>query len=169
MAAPRETDATFAQMVQQHRAAALQLLRRLAPADAEDLVQEALAKAWRYRASFVPGASSDGGRAWLMRAAFRAFLDHRRRVGAPAAVDPSELAQRAAPGRCPAADRDELARALLPLRPLERALLLGFHGERCSLDELARRHGLPRNTVKSHLHRARRRLAAPEDPEARDE
>jgi RNA polymerase sigma-70 factor (ECF subfamily) len=54
--------------------------------------------------------------------------------------------------------RDELEHALRLLDPLERTLLLGFHRDGMTLKELASTHGLPLNTIKSHLHRARRKL-----------
>jgi len=54
--------------------------------------------------------------------------------------------------------RDEVRHRLAACSPLERELLLGFHAHGQSLRDLAARHGLPLNTVKSHLHRARTRL-----------
>jgi RNA polymerase sigma-70 factor (ECF subfamily) len=48
---------------------------------------------------------------------------------------------------------------LARLSSLERALLLRFHAQGRSVHELAAELGLPEGTIKSHLHRARRKLA----------
>ena len=150
----------FAALLQQHRERLLGFLRRLcgADADAEDVLQETLAKVWRLRASFDPDGNAAG---CLLQAAFRTFCDHRarrRRVVAGSATAPDALPAPSAP--CPVELRDEVARSLAALPAIERELLLGFHRDGLSLRELAERHALPVNTVKSHLHRARARLAA---------
>jgi RNA polymerase sigma-70 factor (ECF subfamily) len=150
----------FTALLQQHRERLLGFLRRLcgANADAEDVLQETLAKVWRLRASFDPDGNAEG---WLLQAAFRTFCDHRarrRRVVAGSATEPDALPAPSAP--CPVELRDEVARSLAALPAIERELLLGFHRDGLSLRELAERHALPVNTVKSHLHRARQRLAA---------
>lgn len=158
-------DATFTAFLQRAMPAVRQLLARLcaSDADAEDVLQETLAKVWRLRAGF-DGARN--GEAWLAQAAFRCFCDHRKRLRArPAAT--GDAAAAAAPATpCRTELRDELEHRLRALAPLARELLVGFHAEGRSLQELAARHGLLVNTVKSHLHRARLRLALqkPEEP-----
>src|SRR5690606_14245271 len=116
--------------------AARQLLLRLCSgsADADDVLQETLAKVWRHRARFDPARN---GEAWLLQAAFRCFCDHRRRRRAHPAGDGGALA--APPTPCAAELRDELRHRLQALDPLARALLVGFHGEGCSLQDLAAR------------------------------
>ena len=150
----------FAALLQQHRERLLGFLRRLcgADADAEDVLQETLAKVWRLRASFDPDGNAEG---WLLQAAFRTFCDHRarrRRMVPGSATEPDALPAPSAP--CAVELRDEVVRTLAALPAIERDLLLGFHRDGLSLRELAERHALPVNTVKSHLHRARQRLAA---------
>ena len=150
----------FAALLQQHRERLLGFLRRLcgADADAEDVLQETLAKVWRLRASFDPDGNAEG---WLLQAAFRTFCDHRarqRRAVPGSTTEPDALPAPSAPGAVEL--RDEVVRALAALPAIERELLLGFHRDGLSLRELAERHALPVNTVKSHLHRARQRLAA---------
>jgi len=157
------TDAAFTAFLQQHRAHALAFLQRLCPREAEDLLQETLAKVWRYRGSWDPARNAA---AWLLQAAFRTFLDQQRRRAREVVADEQLVAEQTEAPACAAELRDELTRALAALSELERALLLGFHGQQRSLQELARQHRLPLNTVKSHLHRARRKLAA-ENPDAR--
>lgn len=128
--------------------------------DADDVLQDALTKAWRLRAGFDP---TQNGAAWLQRAVFRSFCDLRqRRRRGPVALDTALDADTAPapPAACATELRDELGQRLLRLDELARALLLGFHRDGRSLRELAREHRLPLNTVKSHLHRARRALQA---------
>lgn len=150
-------DQQFSAFLHEQTAALRAFVRRLCgnDADADDVLQESLTKVWKLRASFDP---RQNGRAWLQRAAFRVFCDNRaRRRQQP----PSSDALQATPAPltpCPTELRDEVRHRLAALPKLEQALLLGFHRDELSLKELAARHDLPVNTVKSHLHRARRRL-----------
>lgn len=148
-------DTAFAELLRRHRARVLHFLQRLCVREAEDLLQETLAKVWRLRASFDP---AQNGEAWLLQAAFRTFCDHRartaRRPVAGPFVEPVEAPVRA----CAIELRDEVVVALQRLTPIQRELLVAFHRDGASVEELAARHRLPVNTVKSHLHRARARL-----------
>ena len=49
--------------------------------------------------------------------------------------------------------------ALLDLPEAERAVLVLFHSEDCTYEAIAAALGLPINTVRTHLHRGRKRLA----------
>ena len=160
-------DQTFTALLQRATPQLQGFVRRLcgagAHADADDVLQEALARAWRHRASFDPGLDrqlpdSHLVGAWLQRLAFRVFCDFRsRKTRQPCTTD--EVHREAAPARpCQTELRDEVRHRLGGLPEIERALLLGFHRDDLSLRELAELHRLPVNTVKSHLHRARRRL-----------
>lgn len=153
---PRADENAFAALLQQQRPRLLQFLRRLCGADAEDVLQETMAKVWRLRGSHD---STQNGAAWLMRAAFHTLCDHRaRQRQQPGHADPGF--EPAAPAvHCPLELREEVTRCLQTLPPIERELLVGFHGHGLSLRELGERHRLPLNTIKSHLHRARARLA----------
>jgi len=125
--------------------------------DAEDALQEVLARAWRYRASFEEERALGP---WLRRAALRVVLDRRSaRERAPQAVelDPAEVPARARGDV--AAQREQLERMLTPLSPIEREALLRFHARGESIAEIAAALALPEGTVKSHLWRARRRIA----------
>lgn len=133
-------------------------VRRLAasvswPIEPQDLVQDVIERALRYRHTFDPTRALQP---WLRRVALRVFLDQRehwRRVpqslhGEPAVTDSDR-----------AAERDDVARLLADLSPTERAVLQRFHVDGWSVAEIAAERELPEGTVKSHLHRARRRLA----------
>ena len=127
---------------------------RLEGADGDDLTQEVLAKALRGRASFDPSRPI---LPWLKRIAMRLAIDRARRradqAGPLASEPPGDHGGVHAFER-----REELARWLALLEEPERNCLVGFHVEGRSIAELARRLGLPQGTVKSHLHRARRKL-----------
>lgn len=131
---------------------------RVAGLEAEDVAQEVAVRALRYRARFD---ERRGLWPWLRRLAERVLLDQRaalaRRVGAGTALDPD-----ASPARAGEAELDadeELAHLLAPLARVEREVLLRFHRDGQAVRAIAAALGLPEGTVKSHLSRARRRLA----------
>ena len=148
-------------------------LRRLATGrpdlDIEDLLQETMLRAWKYQSSFDPGREA---RAWLQSVAFRVFLDARERArrGPRPLGDQEVEADAASPGgaapRTAVVDAEALERLLGALPERDRAVLHGFHVEGRSVRELATVHDVAEGTVKSWLHRARRRLAEGADPEA---
>jgi len=140
-------------------------LRRLegrpAP-DVDDLVQESLTRALRYRETF------DARRAiwpWLKRTAFRVFLDQRDRDRVHPSSGEELVEELPAWDVDRAAQREQVHRLLDALAPLERDVLLRFHRDGLSVAAISGELGLPEGTVKSHLHRARRRLAARGDEE----
>ena len=139
--------------------------RRVPGLEPDDLAQEVLARALRYRDSY------DERRAlwpWLRQLAQRVVHDQRA-AGArrPAQLEDHEPA--AARVSEPLETREELARLLSGLRPIEREVLLRFHQRLESVAEIALALGQPEGTVKSHLSRARRRLAGLSEREQRHE
>ena len=134
-------------------------IARLIPrTEVDDLVQETLTRAWRYRAGF--DSDKEIG-PWLRATALRVALDHRaRRQREPALT---ELVQE--PAARPAAsseehEKQEEASVLLArLDATERDVLVRFHRLGHSIAEIANALRLPAGTVKSHLHRARKKLA----------
>lgn len=153
-------DATFGASLVTSTPRLRAFVRRLCLGAADDLVQEALTRAWRSRTAFDPAAGSLD--AWLMKIAFRTYLDHRaRRV--PVRLgdgDGAVVALGVAP-EVASQVRDDLAQALAPLHEMERDVLMRFHRDGQAVKEIARALDLPEGTVKSHLHRARARLAGP--------
>lgn len=135
------------------------------PADAEDAVQDAFLRVWRFRDAIPAGS---GRRAWLYRVVVNACLSRLRGdkvwrersgddalVGVPAQTDPQHDAEDAALGRCL---DDALARLPEHLRV---PVVLRYYScltEREIAIAIQRRPG----TVKSRLSEARRRLA--DDP-----
>lgn len=199
-ATPALDDQRFTALIEQAAPKLRSFAQRLCGdgTDADDVLQEALAKAWRLRASFDAGrtrpigqasATQSVGRqdaepqdaepqgveprsseprsvdlharaaAWLQRIVFTTFCDLRATRRRQPASSGDDLQSRPAPAAtCRTELRDELKHTLTRLPEMERTLLLAFHRDGLSVRELAQHHELPLNTVKSHLHRARRRL-----------
>ena len=163
----------FRQLVERYQRPVYGLLLRMVrtPALAEDLTQETLIKAYRAIATFDRSRRFSS---WLFKIAHNTAIDHLRKKSPPTVtletddderLDP--LASLAAPeSRSPeaqAAGRDlaeALQEALMELRPDYReAILLRFQ-QGLPYEEIAEVLDLPLGTVKTHLHRARKQMAA---------
>lgn len=143
---------------------ARRLTRR--PADAEDLVQETYARAFRGAAGFTPGTDL---RAWLFRVLRNAFIDGRRREGRSLPIDGA--ADLEATLEVPASSDgwlrgdaelerlrhvvgEEIEEALRALPEDARTVVL-LDLEGLTEAEIAAVMGCAPGTVKSRLHRAR--------------
>jgi RNA polymerase sigma-70 factor (ECF subfamily) len=126
---------------------------------AEDLAQEALARAWRHRQAFQPGTNL---RAWLFTIARNRFYSSRRGAWREAPIDQSaaESIPCCAFHQLWSAELSDTIRMLQSLPdPLREALLLvGVGG--CSYEEAARICDCPVSTVKTRVWRARRALVS---------
>lgn len=129
------------------------------PVDPDDLTQEAAARALRY------GSSFDRERPlgpWLCKTVLRLYLDRRT-------ASVRDERQRADLGRervepsprleSTLEDRESIARLAARLSAVEFDVLVRFHQRGESLREISAALRIPEGTVKSHLHRARRKLA----------
>jgi RNA polymerase sigma-70 factor (ECF subfamily) len=148
---------------------ALRLTRNTA--DAEDLVQEAFLRAFRFRASYAPGTNM---RAWMFKILSNLFINRYRRSNREtSALDGSEgdaIAEAALSRdsvrllRDPEAHFDaglfgeHVAKALESLPADFRAVVILSDIEEFSYKEIAEIMGCPIGTVMSRLHRARRAL-----------
>ncbi len=134
-------------------------------ADAEDAVQEAFLRAWRFRASLPDGP---GARPWLYRvlvnachSRLRAEIPRRDRTATDAGIE-----QRPAEAPGPEATVEAGDRAAAVRRALEdlpdhlRAVVVLRYWSGLSEAEIATAIRRRPGTVKSRLHEARRRLAA---------
>ena len=155
----------FERHVLPHLDAAYGLARWLARAehDAEDVLQEAMLRAYRYYGS----GGRDNARAWLLAIVRNTFYTLRTQVPAVSLVDEFDEAIHGAEDDVPnpeslflrEADARELRGAIEQL-PLEfREVLVLREFEECSYKEIVDITGLKMGTVMSRLARARERLA----------
>jgi RNA polymerase sigma-70 factor (ECF subfamily) len=147
-----DAEASFDDWVRPHTTAMRRLAAVLSSADdCDDIVQEALERAWHRRADF--DAARGAPRTWLlMLTADRARAQRRR--SRPTLV---ELTDRAAAGT-PEADLD-LRAAIARLAPRQRQTVRLFYYASLTVAEIATITRISEGTVKSTLHDARRRLA----------
>jgi len=127
---------------------------------ADDLLQETYYRFLRANASFE---SDDHRRNYLYRIATNLIQDHRRKpfmeVPAAAIVEVPDAAA-AAQAAERAARRLDLERAMKQLKPRERSLLWLAYAQGWSHEEIASTIGVKTASMKTMLHRARRRLVA---------
>jgi RNA polymerase sigma-70 factor, ECF subfamily len=139
--------------------AALALTRR--EADALDLVQETLLKAYRRASSFDRG---DNLKAWLFTILRNAYVDGcRSRRVEPVPLDPSledPPAPEPPPPTLETALPDDLLMSLRELSPAHQLLLLLCDVEGLAYKEIAEVMGCPMGSVMSGIHNARTRLRA---------
>jgi RNA polymerase sigma-70 factor, ECF subfamily len=121
-------------------------------ADAEDVVQETLAGAFRGSRAFE-GRSSVG--TWLTRILVLQAAKWRRdrKLAAPLELMEGRLGKEG--GVAAAEQRMDLNAALEQLTPEHRQVMVLREYEQLSYDEIAEVLGVPRGTVESRLHRAR--------------
>ncbi|CAN5285556.1 sigma-70 family RNA polymerase sigma factor [soil metagenome] len=124
---------------------------------AQDVVQEAMLRAWRHPR--VLGPERGSARAWLFTTARRIVIDDWRRAQARPALPTDALPEVPGPDLIDAALQSWLIRdALAALSPEHRVVLVEcyFHGR--SVAEAAGRLGIPPGTVKSRTHYALKAL-----------
>lgn len=146
--------------------AALRLTR--SRAEAEDLVQETLVRAYRFWASFRPGSSV---RAWVFTILRNTFITRYHRQGRERALAEGLEQEFAAVGEAPIAAppspeaatsqlhlREEIDAALQRLPPDYRMAVVLADIEGLSYKEIAEAMECPIGTVMSRIHRGRRQL-----------
>ena len=164
------TDRDFADLTARHIPRLFRIGMRLThqPAEANDLVQEALMRAWANWDNF----SNEGKLgAWLSRILVNTFISrhrHQKVVDATAArcdiqrhlFDPRRLEAAARPERDWQSQgfSDEVRDALASLSPRYRQVVVLVDIQGLAYQEAADQLGCPVGTVMSRLHRARRQL-----------
>jgi RNA polymerase sigma-70 factor (ECF subfamily) len=140
------------------RGAALRLTRNAAEAD--DLLQETVLRAWRFFARYEPNTNL---RAWMHRILRNTFIHRYRRarrereVLARASVQAALCSALAFdPGQADVGD--EVSAALASLSPEYRSVVWSVAVDELRYREAAERLGCPLGTVMSRLHRGRQAL-----------
>jgi RNA polymerase sigma-70 factor (ECF subfamily) len=125
--------------------------------DADDLVQETLARAWMAEASFQRGTNL---KAWTFQILRNQFLSRRRRAWREVEFDPSreeeELIQASNPDAV--IELDELRRAMTTLSADQRQALLLVGAGGLTYEDAAAICGCAPGTMKSRVSRARAEL-----------
>ena len=128
------------------------------PTAADDLAQDAVAKAWSARASFTMGTNM---KAWLFMILRNQFYSDKRRSWRSSSLDPEVAAETLVATDDPSAalELDEVRRALamLPEEQREPLILIGAAG--LSYEEVSEIMGVAIGTIKSRVSRARDRIA----------
>ena len=161
MLLPQDKD-RFELLVVPHLDGAVNLARWLLrnPADAEDVAQEAMLRAYRFFGQFRGGDA----RAWLLqivRNSCYTWLEKHRPMELMTEFDEELHVKPSANPETLAAqadDRERLMRALESLPPRSREVLVLRELEECSYKEIAEITGIPMGTVMSTLSRAREKL-----------
>ena len=128
------------------------------PAEADDLAQDALLKAWGHRESYTEGTNM---KAWVFMILRNQFYSEKRRSWRRQDLDP-EVAERtliAVTNPDGGLALDEVRRALLMLPDDQREALILIGAGGLSYEEAAEITGAAVGTVKSRVSRARDRLA----------
>jgi RNA polymerase sigma-70 factor (ECF subfamily) len=156
-------EAAFAGLVERHRDRAYGLALRILRSgpDAEDVAQEAFVRAWQALPRFRGEASFS---TWLYRIVARQSFDRlaqlkRRRERETDLTAAMERAAGGGAGEVDAAWRARrVERMMAALPPAQRAAVTLFYYEDRSVEQVAETLGMPENTVKTHLSRARAAL-----------
>lgn len=162
--------AAFDQIVRIYEKQVYNLAYRLSGSydDASDIAQEALVRAWNNLRSFRGEAAFS---TWLYRIVTNVFLDERKRSRArreqrslddALALDESTVTRQfedQGPGPQEIVEAGEqralLDQAIATLPPAQRAIIVLYHAQQLSYEEIAEITRLPMGTVKSRLNRAR--------------
>ncbi|MBC8141344.1 MAG: sigma-70 family RNA polymerase sigma factor [Armatimonadetes bacterium] len=159
----------FDKLVKQYEKSVFNTAYRLSGSydDASDIAQEAFVRAWNNLKSFRGDAQFS---TWIYRIVTNVFLDDRKKKRArphrsledEIALDESSVERQyadPAPGPADLAEGDErrhlLNRAIYSLPEAQRAIVVLYHAQGLSYEEIGEITGQPMGTVKSRLNRAR--------------
>lgn len=133
-------------------------VREVGPADAEDVVQEALVRAWRRRETYRPDRGTS--RAWLVAILLDRARRHRVRTRPVALFGLHREREPAASAPDGPAGHLDLGRAVGGLPRRQREVITLFYLADLAVDDVAAALGISPGSVKSHLHDARAALRA---------
>ena len=129
------------------------------PHSAEDLLQDTLVYICQREEKLL---SLDPLKPWLMRCLYHRFVDHYRKTKRTVNTDSIDEEVHDVASHCKELEsqliREEVFEGLKGLNEVQRAVVTLFDMEGYSLQEVSSFLELPQGTVKSHLHRARKKL-----------
>jgi RNA polymerase sigma-70 factor (ECF subfamily) len=153
-------------LIRGHQASLYHFMLRITgrPDVAEDMAQEAFVRVLRNLDRFDDTYRFS---TWLFTIARRLWINHYQKCKPTFDTDFVSAAE-GGPERPDETAHEQAQRdyresaigvALEGLSPQQREIVLLYHARECSIAEIADRQGLPQGTVKSHLFRARKRMA----------
>lgn len=122
----------------------------------DDLAQETFIKAWTNIASFQGLAAFS---TWLYRIAYRTLCDYYRSVKPTEEIDEREIGELYQEEQPDLGARYDFQEALQLLNPDERSCILLFYQDDLSIAKISAITSLPQGTIKSHLSRAKTKMA----------
>jgi RNA polymerase sigma-70 factor (ECF subfamily) len=144
----------FAEWVSPHLGVLSALaVRQVGSTDAEDVVQEALVRAWQRHSTYQPDRGSP--RAWLVGVLLGQSRRHRVRRRPPTVATDEPADGR---GSLSPADRLDVERAVGALPRRQREVITLYYLADLGVAEVAQVLGISAGSVKSHLHDARANL-----------
>lgn len=152
----------FEDLIRRYHAPLFNYLNKLAGDSAEDLLQETLLRVSQSYSSLKDAASA---KAWMFRIATNVAMDHFRSRRVDLRCDDSECAQIADSGSRGIEEsliieemNDCIGRIIGTMPHIYRAVMLLFHFEGLSIDEIASACDLSPSAVKVRLHRGKQLL-----------
>ena len=149
----------FDQLVKKYQSPVRRFFLNLTCGDNElsdDLAQDTFIKAYTNLASFKNLSSFS---TWLYRIAYNVFYDYLRSRKETADLDTREVDTRWNTSQDDVGQQMDVYRALATLKEMERTCITLFYMEDQSIEKIAGITGCPAGTVKSHLSRAKEKMA----------
>ena len=150
----------FDQLVRKYQSSVRRFFLHLTCGDAplsDDLAQDTFIKAYTNIATFKNLSSFS---TWLFRIAYNVFYDYLRARKETEDLDTRSVDARHCVEQHDAGLELDIYRALAMLKEVERTCITLFYMEDQSIDKIAGITGCPAGTVKSHLSRAKEKMAS---------
>ena len=149
----------FDQLVKKYQSPVRRFFLNLTCGDnklSDDLAQDTFIKAYTNLASFKNLSNFS---TWLYRIAYNVFYDYLRSRKETADLDTREVDTRWNTSQDDVGQQMDVYRALATLKEMERTCITLFYMEDQSIEKIAGITGCPAGTVKSHLSRAKEKMA----------
>ncbi len=150
----------FDQLVQKYQSPIRRFFLNQTCGDSElsdDLAQDTFIKAYTNIASFQNLSSFS---TWLYRIAYNVFYDYIRSQKLTADLNAREIDNQYNTEQVNVGQKMDIYEALRQLKETERTCITLFYMEDVSIDKISGITGLPTGTVKSHLSRAKEKMAS---------